>query len=1416
MSQVLQPADEVGRLINLVPVALKEAALDSPSARASVVHYGEQVELLEKWLDDYMKATNRLVTESLTLEHVLDSFITHSVLPTTLSESMVDHDYVVPAMKKYGDGAKDYWMSMIVVVKRLPGMVVEPIKSFLQNDLKAFKDARRAVEASQKTFDHLQSKYAGLGKSKEASSLREDAFQLHEARKTYIKAMMDFFSLTPQFRFALDRLLVKVFLDQWREMRVSRDNSSATFQRNSEEMQRIKGWMNEMEASERLFRKELLAAKKQLEETAELNTRPSRELEDYGVSTVPQLPGHAHKPSGSTLLQSPKKAVSQSGAKQGWLFLRTYSGKPTRTVWVKKWAFIRHGVFGWLVQGPRGGVEESERIGVLLCNVRPAPNEERRFCFELKTNKNTILLQAETQAELVDWIAAFEAAKSKALDDADLTNVSGTASIQSSAAFAISAPPVPEFGTLVLGATEPGAGSDEVGPLEKSNTLPIPGAEHLREGSMDLSRRSTAVEESGHRETASRIISKLDLHRKSAASPQVSPSPSTPNLPAGGIASLIAASHGSMPVGPSIAIPQSTETDGAKPRPTFTLALRDMPPSTLAPSTLASVPSPTNWSKSAIVVTGERGLSPAPDKTGIPTSLLANLWGTANTAVVNRLERVESKITAEARLGLASSPLPKPSSSPPKHPISPPAGTIPAQDAIPHLDLGIAQPGTRSRTPSPSKRSHRNTISIDRDTFKQFRSELLVPEFPNYYPLQLKSQDAQFRLLFPTVRHDERLVMVFRATWNPNDQQEFPGRVYVTSRDIFFYSNHLGLVLTASVPLASIDEATAAPGRDCDFIFLHLKDLASDGSARRITIKTFLEPLRVLQRRLNYLIRNSISDHPAGLEEIIKTLLKMETESVERSPSLESWEDVSPNTPIDTGGPRYRGRASTIGAELKGAFRVDRSLHQTPLDRNESKFKLPAQPVRYVPPGNLRLAVEREFDISAKALFHVMFGDKSALWQLLQHERRAKNLSQGPWLSLGEGRLRREFAFDIPVTNMLGQESYVQVRDYQIVDVNNDHLCYVVTDKRTPWHLPFRDRQRLVSKIVITHVAKAKCKLAVFVKVEWLRPALMLGKVIERQALYDLELDAQDLVDLVADQVRKLGAHSRTRKAVQIFGQVGHSTETTQLLIDPSTVVDIEVRRRQPVTRTMASLLAQNAASMAESAAGTVLESILGLFRMAARTVSANKIILGILFLSMLYNSWHTYRDTLEWWHERQAAHFMKRLGVSPDAVMGRAVYVGDLDQVVLQAANSTSTTLGGGGGGGSEYNPCYRVFSNEHDPQKFDPLLQSANGVKGPAQVQQARQRLGMYRHDLLVGLRVVNVVEKELLQAAWEQWLADESRRCRVVEGLVSDSAGHNKEGLDTDVDSRSDMAMTQDLKSWYDEYCTSCRDEYMKIRV
>ena len=958
---------------------------------------------------------------------------------------------------------------------------------------------------------------------------------------------MDFCVLAPQLRSTLDKLLVRICSDQWRDINRSREGLFGTFVRSNDEMERVRSWSAEMEAGEKVFRRELQGARKMLEEKAAGAARPSRELDEYSTSTVPYL-GSKGPPTMN--LPSPARPGPERAEKQGWLFLRTLTGKPARTVWTRRWFFVKNGIFGWLVQGTRtGGVEESERIGVLLCNVKPAFQEERRFAFEVKTKDNTILLQAETQHELIEWLESFENAKRKALEDTNGADSPTTGLHGKDAAFAINPPSAPEFAAKTSdGHGNHGSEDSSTVTLDRTATLPVPereGTGLTNRSSFDVSSRKAVGGEregEGARDHASRIMQKLDLHRKSNAGqsgPGASDQPSSLMTPSGGIASLISASHNILPVhsvptvapapgSPAATTPVKAEMTIANVAAASALAQanRELPPSTLAPSTLANPPAPTNLSKTAVLVSGERGMGVGrSDVTGgMPSGMMANLWGSSNWGYINRLERGEVKQAQEVKGPNAPSPSRGATGSPPR--------TGPQQ----RLDSGsfnrendpltreISEPtGFSAPASASTSMRHRASVSVDVNAAKLQRPTVVPDVFPKNYPLQLKAQEAQFRMFFPNAPREDKLLLVFRAAWNPNDLQEFPGRVYVTPREVLFYSHHLGLVLTTGISLGSIQDVSAAPGKECDFLFIHLKEDRQEAGHTRITVKVFLEPLRLLQRRLNLLVRNSDSEEPLGLEALLNELTNIEKDKRPRTPSLESWEDVPITTPADGGATLGRSASVKTQKDLRTTLRISGGLFDDPNlppdGREGMKFKLPAEPIVYEPRDFARTPVQRDFGISPKALFHLMFGDRSAVFQMLYHERRAESKSgrpsqytnsadnldaeikQGPWTKLEGDRLGRAFEYQIEYLNAFGKTSgcisisvadfcagqarRANVADNQVIDVFNDHLCYVITDQKTPWHLPHHRDFTLVTQVVITFVAKSRCRLAIHLKVQW-------------------------------------------------------------------------------------------------------------------------------------------------------------------------------------------------------------------------------------------------------------------------------------------------------------------------------------------
>ena len=138
----------VERPLNLVPVGLKEAALDSPTFRATAVHFADQVEIIEKWLDGYVRAASKLVTEVSSLESLVNSFLAQSAPPSNVSEAVLDHDYTLLALTRYGEGAREFWQQTLQGMKRYDTSVVDPIKTFLGTDLRQFKEARRTMEGN--------------------------------------------------------------------------------------------------------------------------------------------------------------------------------------------------------------------------------------------------------------------------------------------------------------------------------------------------------------------------------------------------------------------------------------------------------------------------------------------------------------------------------------------------------------------------------------------------------------------------------------------------------------------------------------------------------------------------------------------------------------------------------------------------------------------------------------------------------------------------------------------------------------------------------------------------------------------------------------------------------------------------------------------------------------------------------------------------------------------------------------------------------------------------------------------------------------------------------------------------------------------------------------------------------------------
>ena len=103
--------------------------------------------------------------------------------------------------------------------------------------------------------------------------------------------------------------------------------------------------------------------------------RPARDLEKYTPHQTTTNNRHSLDFSGVN-------HGNQPSHKWGYLYIRGARG-----YWIRRWFFLYDGCFGSCNINPssrqKGTITMGDRVSVLLCDIKPMVDIDRRFCFEV-------------------------------------------------------------------------------------------------------------------------------------------------------------------------------------------------------------------------------------------------------------------------------------------------------------------------------------------------------------------------------------------------------------------------------------------------------------------------------------------------------------------------------------------------------------------------------------------------------------------------------------------------------------------------------------------------------------------------------------------------------------------------------------------------------------------------------------------------------------------------------------------------------------------------------------------------------------------------------------------------------------------------------------------------------------------------
>ena len=116
----------------------------------------------------------------------------------------------------------------------------------------------------------------------------------------------------------------------------------------------------------------------------------------------------------------------------------------------------------------------------------------------------------------------------------------------------------------------------------------------------------------------------------------------------------------------------------------------------------------------------------------------------------------------------------------------------------------------------------------------------------------------------------------------------------------------------------------------------------------------------------------------------------------------------------------------------------------------------------------------------------------------------------------------------------------------------------------------------------------------------------------------------------------------------------------------------------------------------------------------------------------------------------------------------------------------------------------------SSHQSQELPSMRPSQTSAA--RRLRRGREHLGIQRHDLLVAMRVVNSIEREIVNAHWEDWLLEEHVKCRHLGAMLSQNtteplAGKANNGQHL-VDDEPDRL--KEIRVWQQQYCESCKKE------
>ncbi|KAI8382451.1 hypothetical protein BD560DRAFT_386641 [Blakeslea trispora] len=301
-----------------------------------------------------------------------------------------DDPIVAQALEKFGKSVVEVEKNRNMFNTHVVDTFISPLDQFLKTTIMPIKELRKKFEKSSDEVDSALSRY--MSKKPKDPTLQESAKELADTRKIFHKSYMEYVS-------KLNDIEAKKKVDYMENVLAYMYTESAFHHQSYEILKDLEPYMRDLTGllhdSRQRYEEEVeegLIYRQACEQNASEQYNPMQQA-SIQVEAIPK----AHK--------------------SGYLFERK-NGRVYQS-WSRKYFSIYDDELISTSRGPKTSTKEEDGTHVYnlrVCSVKLTDGYDRRFCFEVISPNRVLVLQAESEQDMNEWVTSIRTASQTALN----------------------------------------------------------------------------------------------------------------------------------------------------------------------------------------------------------------------------------------------------------------------------------------------------------------------------------------------------------------------------------------------------------------------------------------------------------------------------------------------------------------------------------------------------------------------------------------------------------------------------------------------------------------------------------------------------------------------------------------------------------------------------------------------------------------------------------------------------------------------------------------------------------------------------------------------------------------------------------------------------------------------------------------